>query len=143
MKDKLTLEWLEEMLEEAPHMGNNPKSARDYALLCVAVNEMRKHDMGHMTREMADKWVHMLPQMVFDHHAAMEMAKARNVPEVMHEAYYAVINALHDDYHHVAKAHGVDRPEFYADMAKAWLMDEDAVNNKACAYWRHIVRHDE
>lgn len=143
MKDMLTLEWLEEMLEEAPRMGNNPKSARDYALLCVAVNEMRKHDKGHMSHEAAEKWVRMLPVVAFDHHTAMEMARARNVPEVMHEAFYAVINALHDDYHHVAKAHNVDRPEFYADMAKSWLMDADAVPNKACAYWRHIVRHDE
>lgn len=56
--------------------------------------------------------------------------------------FYAIINAMYSDYCKVAKKHGVDRPEFYADLAKAWIHDEDAEDNKAMLYYECIVRKE-
>ena len=51
------------------------------------------------------------------------------------------MNAMYSDYCKVAKRYGVDRPEFFAEMAKAWLEDKDAVPNKAAMYYDCIVKH--
>lgn len=56
--------------------------------------------------------------------------------------FYAIVNAMYSDYHEVAKKHGVDSPDFYADLAKAWLEDEDAVRNKAYVYYDCIVEKE-
>jgi hypothetical protein len=66
------------------------------------------------------------------------MAGEQKLPE-----FYAIINAMYSDYSKVAKKHGVDRPEFYADLAKAWLNDEDAMEGKAALYYECIVRKDK
>lgn len=57
-------------------------------------------------------------------------------------AFYAVLNAIYSDYVEVAKAHGLgDQLGFYIDLALAWLDDEDAVPDKAAAYYSCIVKH--
>lgn len=54
--------------------------------------------------------------------------------------FFAIMNALYSDYDPIFKKHGVSKIEFYADMAKAWLEDKDAVPNKAMAYYECIVK---
>jgi hypothetical protein len=55
---------------------------------------------------------------------------------------YAVMNAMYADYHKVAKKFGVDRDEFYACMAIAFIEDPDAVDNKVEEYYKHVVEHE-
>lgn len=56
--------------------------------------------------------------------------------------FFAVLNAVYSDYVKVAKKHGVGgNMDYYVDMALAWLDDKDAVEDKAAAYYRYIVRH--
>lgn len=55
--------------------------------------------------------------------------------------FYAVLNAVYSDYCAVAKRHGVNKPEFYIDMAKAWIDDQDAAKGKAARYFHYIVKH--
>lgn len=54
---------------------------------------------------------------------------------------YAVINSLYSDYYKVARKHGVNTLEFFYDLADAWLKDDDAVSDKAQAYFENIVKH--
>lgn len=54
--------------------------------------------------------------------------------------FYAIVNAMYSDYCKVAEKFDVDEPEFYACMAKAFLEDQDAVKNKAAAYYHHIAK---
>ena len=51
------------------------------------------------------------------------------------------MNAMHADYFKVAKMFVVDNIDFYAAMAKAWLCDDDAVEDKARQYWEHVAKH--
>lgn len=56
--------------------------------------------------------------------------------------FYAVINSLWSDFGTVARNYGVDREDFWAEMAKSWICDSDAVEDKAAKYYADIVRHD-
>lgn len=55
--------------------------------------------------------------------------------------YWSVLNALYSDYSEVLKKFGIDRTEVYTHLAKAWLDDEDAVQDKAKRYFEYIVEH--
>ena len=55
--------------------------------------------------------------------------------------FWVIMNAMYSDYCNVAKKYGQDRPEYYADLAKAWLEDKDARPEKAGLYYRYIVQH--
>lgn len=55
--------------------------------------------------------------------------------------FYAALNAVYSDFYGVAKKHGVSNIEFFADLAKAWLEDKDAVPDKAAAYYEYVVKH--
>lgn len=51
------------------------------------------------------------------------------------------MNMMYSDYYSVAIAHGVNTPEFYADMARAFLFDKDAKSptDKIAAYYNCVV----
>lgn len=55
--------------------------------------------------------------------------------------FWIIMNAMYSDYCKIAKKYGVDRPEYYAEIAKAWLEDKDAVPDKAAAYYECVVKH--
>lgn len=55
------------------------------------------------------------------------------------ETFWCVMCMMYSDYYKVARAHGVDTPEFYADMAAAFLDDEDAAPNKAGRYYHCVA----
>ena len=56
--------------------------------------------------------------------------------------FYAAMNAMYSDFRPVAKKFGVDKPEFYAHMAKCFIEDPDAVEDKVEAYYQHVAKHD-
>lgn len=53
--------------------------------------------------------------------------------------FYATMNMLWSDYGAVAKKYGVDKLEFWAELSKAFLMDEDAEEGKLELYYECIV----
>lgn len=55
---------------------------------------------------------------------------------------WAAMNAEYSDGATVYRKYGVDRPEFYLDVACAkWLHDKDAVPDKLAAYYAHVAKH--
>lgn len=56
--------------------------------------------------------------------------------------FWVVMNMLYSDYSGVAIKHGTDTVEFYVDMAKAFLFDEDSIppKKKVSEYYHHIVK---
>lgn len=61
--------------------------------------------------------------------------------EVGEAAFFAAMNMMYSDYCAVARMFGVDRPDFYAQLAKAFLMDKDAggPEEKIEQYWRYVA----
>lgn len=56
--------------------------------------------------------------------------------------FFAIMNAMYSDYFEVAKKYNMqNNPAYFADLAKAWLHDEDAVEDKAAMYYECIVKH--
>lgn len=76
-------------------------------------------------------------------HWAMEQTTpymiARGVT-VAPETFWCVMCMMYSDYYRVARNHGVDTPDFYADMAAAFLQDADAAPNKAGRYYRCVTQ---
>lgn len=52
----------------------------------------------------------------------------------------AVMNMMYSDYCKAARKNSADRPEFYADLAAAFLLDRDAPEDKAGRYYHSIVK---
>lgn len=53
--------------------------------------------------------------------------------------FYATINMMWSDYSKVAEKFGVNTVDFWTEMSKAFLMDEDAKPGKLENYYRAIV----
>lgn len=101
---------------------------------------------NRMTQEKAEDWVHNMRSATGTQgqHWTLDQAK-----QVMHRhglncdplEFYVAINMMKSDYGKVAKKLGVDKEEFYACMADAFLNDNDAYKDKLERYYRSVVKH--
>lgn len=68
--------------------------------------------------------------------------KARNINDCKPEDFWIAMNMMYSDYQGVAKKYGIDKPEFYADMARGFLTDKDSKQGreKLEAYYDHVVK---
>ena len=106
---------------------------------------------GHhrLTREMAEDWVENMESSdpAKPHGGKWTMDQVKPVAQkygVPTEGdrfveFWAVMNALYSDYYAVAKKYNMLNPDFFADMAMAFINDQDAVRNKAAVYYECIV----
>lgn len=102
----------------------------------------REKDMEQLDKHTAKKWVSEMKGAPFSEDEAWRFAEKMGMDdEEIFPSFYAAMNAMATDYMHVAKEFHVHRPEFYAALAKAFICDEDAVENKAKMYYEHIVEH--
>lgn len=102
-----------------------------------------------LTKEQAREWVNSMENEDHEHpegetwsmEEVKEFAKKRGVETEGQKMidFYAIMNAMYSDYSKVAEEFGVEKPEFFAAMAKAFLDDKDAVKNKAAVYYHCIV----
>lgn len=102
-----------------------------------------------LTKEQAREWVNSMENEDHEHpegetwsmEEVKEFAKKRGVETEGQKMidFYAIMNAMYSDYSKVAEEFGVEEPEFFAAMAKAFLDDKDAVKNKAAVYYHCIV----
>ena len=68
--------------------------------------------------------------------------KTRNINDCKPEDFWITMNMMYSDYQGVAKKYGIDKPEFYADMARGFLMDKDSKQGreKLEAYYEYVVK---
>lgn len=99
-----------------------------------------------LTREMAQEWMGGIenedgskgPKWGMDE--TKRIMKQKGI-EVDPMTFWVVMNALYSDYCNVFKKHNVSTIDLYADLACAWIMDKDAVKDKAGAYYMDVVKH--
>ena len=104
------------------------------------------HEHQELTRDQAMKWTAAMenddgstgPRWPMDQTTQIMASKGYSLSE---PEFLAVMNMLCSDYGSVFKRYGVDRPELYAELAKAWIEDPDAVKHKTAAYLCHVVKH--
>ena len=107
---------------------------------------------GHhkLTREMAEEWVDSMEgsDPAKQHGGKWTMDQVKPVAtkygiptegERFWE-FWAVMNAMYSDYYPVAKKYNVLTPDFFADLAMAFISDKDAVENKSTVYYECIVK---
>ena len=78
-------------------------------------------------------------QWTMDETSAMAKSMGVYLPACI---WFAAVNMMRSDYCMVARKHGVDKPEFYADMAQAFLLDKDAgePEEKISAYYHCVAK---
>lgn len=157
---KITKAWLDSQIEQELERGCCANAVRDLAALMVVRDGLcgtEKYDMHtngaglhsetHLTKAEAMEWVASM-KAADGTHGGKWKHLSETVPLADQEGmsteeqkiiFHAVINAMYSDYCMVARKHGVDTPSFYADMARAWILDEDANPYKDELYYRHIV----
>lgn len=76
-----------------------------------------------------------------EHFKAEHAEQMRNAhcPDCDKMEFWAAMNMMYSDYCDVAKKMNIDRPDFYAHMAKAFLMDKDAGEGKLARYMKYIA----
>lgn len=168
---KLTRAWIDAQIERELERGNHPDAVRDLAALwtvkhymCDApapmnaespakpvVGEVHQESRRHisMDKDTAMLWVDNMVDSDGVHggkyswHQAQQYAMNMGYTgqQRLLEFYWAM-NAMYADFHKVGKKFGVDKPEFYAHLAKCFIEDPDAKDNKVEEYVKHIVKRN-
>lgn len=107
-------------------------------------------EKGHLTKEEAEEWVDQMrtkdgrPGKRWTYDEIRQYAGNYGVSgEQKVIDFFVVLNMMYSDYCHVAKKLGVDRMDFYAGMAKAFMDDPDAVEGKLKMYREYIAKDQE
>ena len=156
MKDKIKAykEKLEQSIAEYMAMPANERSASAVRGMaeCWEVLERMEHCIcheGRFTKADAENWnAHMVNDdgtMGGHWSMAQTTAVAQNMgisfEHITEYCWNTAMNMMYSDYCNVAAKRGVGTPEFYAEMAKAFLFDKDAKSpkDKMSAYYYGIV----
>ena len=129
---------------------------RQSARMHYGKQEQERHQMGHaegdeerLTAEEAEEWVRGMKSEDGKPGGRWELQDIKRYaenygikPDEVVE-FYAVLNALATDYGKVAKKFGVDRMEYWAEMAKAFMHDKDAKPGKVKLYYECIAKKDD
>lgn len=97
-------------------------------------------EYGPVTESKARKWVRGMTngeKYPFEH---SEQQRKTLCPECESWEFYVAMNAMYSDHCETAKKIGQDKPEFYAMLAKDFLMDDDAGPNKLSKYMETIPK---
>ena len=128
---------------------------RDYAEYDdYAMNDYGKSEYGKMSHEDIEKWKkHMKNQdgTMGEHFKKEQVHQAArqigvNPEEYGEHIFPLVMNMMYSDYCAVAKKFGLDRPDFYAELAKAFLNDKDfggEPEEKVFLYYKCIAEQED
>lgn len=102
--------------------------------------------MPEFSPAMAEQWTSHMKNTDGSKGPHWSMEQARQIiaqKKLKCDAYtfWAVLNAMYSDYGKTIQKHGVHTQDFYVDLATDWLKDEDAVDDKAAAYFTYVVKH--
>jgi hypothetical protein len=112
-----------------------------------------EHDLEYFSMEDVENWKHEMKNEDGSHgeHFTKEHVKQAasmagiDIHELGEIPFCLAMNMMYSDYCKVAQKYGVDRPEFYADMAKAFLKDKDfhgEPEEKLYLYYKCIVEKE-
>lgn len=141
---------LNSILERPVTLGRAEEAAK-YAEAIQALEAMRGHDKGcdRLSTDDAIKWTQHMENAdnTRGPHWTMEQtsvfADARGIDhDIPRLAWGVAMNMMYSDYYDVAMEFGVNRPEFYAALAKAFLLDKDGPGpeRKLMEYYEHIAK---
>ena len=150
-KDKLHAA-LREIAECPVSMRTVEQAAAVTDLLC-RLDKLEDHDEPETVefdRTTAMQWAAAMrnadgttgPHWSMDQTGAIADGMGVQETDIPRWAWGVTMNMMYSDYYHVAVEFGLNRPEFYAALAKAFLLDKDGPGpeQKLMAYYEHIAR---
>lgn len=150
-KDKLHAA-LREIAECPVSMRTVEQAAAVTDLLC-RLDKLEDHDepeAATFDRETAMQWAANMqnadgttgPHWTMEQTTAVAESMGIQGYEIPRLAWDVTMNMMYSDYYPVAVEFGLNRPEFYAALAKAFLLDKDGPGpeQKLMAYYEHIAK---
>ena len=146
--EKLT-EAMRELMRKPVTLGH-AEEINVYANALCAVKRLCGDEevCGSFDREMAMHWMERMenadgstgPHWTMDQTTAV--ADSLGIREIRPWAWGVAMNMMYSDYYPVAVEFGINRPDFYAALAKAFLLDKDGpgAEEKLLRYYTHVVR---
>lgn len=107
-----------------------------------SMDDVEDADHAELNRAAAQEWTANMVNAdgsVGGHWAISDTSNLSKPDDMPDWKWNAAMNMMYSDYCGVAAKYGVGSPRFFADMAKAFLHDADAVENKLDKYYQHIV----
>lgn len=131
--------------EEQPHMNRIGFEAESEGKRYMGNIVPMRGGEKKLTREMAEEWMGSIQNEDGIKGPKWSMEETKRVMkqkgiEVDPVTFWVVMNALYSDYCNVLKKHNASTVDMYADLACAWIMDKDAVKDKAAAYYEYISK---
>ena len=144
---------LHEAMEKPVTLG----SAEEVGLYAKTIRRLEKMDCredqpeaAEFDRETAMQWAERMqnadgstgPHWTMEQTTAVAESMGIQAPVVPRWAWGVTMNMMYSDYYPVAVEFGLNRPEFYADLAKAFLLDKDGhgPERKLMKYYEHVVK---
>lgn len=139
--EKITIANVEKEIQQLlSHKEMSCASLEKYVLL-----ERAKKYLSHGEKEFAEAeakaWVegmHPPARWTMEQTSAVMKQKGYGYKPCV---FWAVMNSLVTDYGKYFAKIGMDKTDVWAEMAHAWLSDDDAVSDKAAQYYWHVVNH--
>ena len=144
---------LREAMEKPVTLG----SAEEVGLYAKTIRRLEKldcredePDAAEFDRETAMQWAERMnnadgstgPHWTMEQTTAVAEGMGISPEEIPRWAWGVTMNMMYSDYYPVAVEFGLNRPEFYAALAKAFLLDKDAPGptRKLMEYYEHIAK---
>ena len=151
------MEKLYHKLHEAMEKPVTLGSAEEVGLYAKTIRRLEKLDCREdkpeateFDRETAMQWAERMqnadsstgPHWTMEQTTAVAESMGTQAPVVPHWAWGVTMNMMYSDYYPVAIEFGLNRPEFYAALAKAFLLDKDGPGpeRKLMEYYEHIAK---
>ena len=145
-----TVEAIREAREQIVQCPQTLGNVRDFALMSIALDALDEDcdDGETITMEQAQAWVdHMDNADASRPHGgrwtyadAVELGRKIGVPDGQMIAFFVALNMIWSDYGPTISAAGINAPEFYGKMARAFIDDKDARPHKVARYMRAIAK---
>lgn len=152
-KDWLTLKIVECLSEPMDWKNAEQLSIYNtaYNTICQWKEEERKQELPKpeegFTMEKARAWMKSMKNADgtqgphWDMNQAKQIMSQRGI-ECDPTDFWAAINMIYSDYCGVAKKYNLgDKIDFYAELARAFLDDQDAQPDKLARYYEFVVKH--
>lgn len=143
-----TAEAIREARDQIKQCPQTLGNVRDYALMSIALDALDEDDGETITMEQAQAWVdHMDNADTSRPHGgrwtyadAVELGRKIGVPDGQMIAFFVALNMIWSDYGPTISAAGINAPEFYGKMARAFIDDKDAKAHKVARYMHAIAK---
>lgn len=147
---KKVREQLDEVMEKPVTLGRMEEAGIMAGLLCHLDKISAGYDTEGLSEGEARAWVAGMENEdgSFGEHWTEEQTSAAawsigvDLSVVGASTWYATMNMMYSDYYGVIHEFGMDRPDLYAKLAQAFLMDKDAggAQKKVADYFHCVVK---